>query len=45
VEDEESLEACTVISELSDSIKAKITGFFSDGIVSSRKDIGSILLP
>jgi len=42
VEDHESLETGTVISELSDSVQAKIDDFFTDGVVTSGEVVGSI---
>jgi len=42
VEDHESLETGTVISELSDSVKGKIDDFLTDGVVTSGEVVGSI---
>jgi len=42
VEDHESLETGTVISELSDSVKCKIDDFLTNGIVTSGEVVGSI---
>jgi len=42
VEDHESLETGTVISELSDSVKCKINDFLTDGVVTSGEVVGSI---
>jgi hypothetical protein len=44
VEDHETLETSTVISELSDSVKGKIDDFFTDGVVTSGEVVGSIFL-
>ena len=44
VEDEETLETCALISELSNSIKAKIYNFFTNGIVTSGEVVGGIFL-
>ena len=42
IEDEETLETCALISELSDSIKAEINDFFTNGVVTSGEVVGSI---
>jgi hypothetical protein len=42
VENHESLESGTVISEFSDSVKAKVDDFFTDGVVSSGEVVGGI---
>jgi hypothetical protein len=42
VEDEETLETSTLIGKLSDSIEAEIDDFFTDGVMSSGKVVGSI---
>jgi len=42
VEDEETLETCALIRELSDSIKAEINDFFTNGVMSSGEVVGSI---
>ena len=44
MEDEESLEASALISQLPEPIQTKINHFFSDGVVSSSVVVGSILL-
>ena len=44
VEDQESLETGTVISELSDSVEAEIDDFLADGVVTSGEVVGSIFL-
>lgn len=44
MEDEEALETSTVVSELSDSVKAEIDDFLSDGVVTSGEVVGGILL-
>jgi hypothetical protein len=43
VEDEETLETSALISELSDSIKAEINDFFTNGVMSSGEVVGSVL--
>lgn len=42
VEDEETLESCALISELSDSVKAEINDFFTDCVVTSGEVVGGI---
>jgi len=42
VEDEETLETCALIRELSDSIEAEIDDFFTNGVMSSGEVVGSI---
>ena len=42
VEDEESLESCALIRELSDSVEAEINDFFTNGVMSSGEVVGSI---
>merc|ERR1711990_313777 len=42
VEDEETLETCALIRELSDSIKAEINDFFTNGVMSSGEVVGGI---
>merc|ERR1712054_10774 len=42
VEDEETLETSALIRELSDSIKAEINDFFTNGVMSSGEVVGSI---
>jgi len=42
VEDEETLETCALIRELSDSIKAEIDDFFTNGVMSSGEVVGGI---
>ena len=44
VEDEESLETCALISELSDSVEAKVNDFLTNGVVTSGKVVSGILL-
>jgi len=44
VEDQESLETGTVISELSDSVEAEIDDFLSDSVMSSGEVVGGIFL-
>jgi hypothetical protein len=44
VEDEETLETSALISELSDSVEAKINDFLTDGVVTSGEVVGSIFL-
>ena len=44
VEHKEALETSAVVSELSDSVKAEIDNFFSDGVVSSGEVVGGIFL-
>merc|ERR1712151_614129 len=44
LEDQESLETGTVVSELSDSVEAEIDDFSSDGVVSSGEVVGGIFL-
>ena len=42
VEDEETLETCALIGKLSDSIKAEINDFLTNGVMSSGEVVGSI---
>jgi hypothetical protein len=42
VEDQESLQSGTVISQFSDSVQAQVDDFFSDGIMSSGEVVGGI---
>lgn len=42
VENHESLESGTVVSEFSDSVEAKVNDFFTDGVVSSGEVIGGV---
>jgi len=42
VENHESLKSGTVVSEFSDSVKAKVDDFFSDGVVSSGEVVGGV---
>jgi len=42
VEDEESLETCALIGELSDSVKAEINDFLTNGVMSSGEVVGGI---
>jgi hypothetical protein len=44
VEDEETLETSTVISELSDSVQAKVNDFLTNGVVSSGEVVSGIFL-
>jgi len=44
LEDHESLETGTVVSELSDSVEGKIDNFSSDGVVTSGEIVGGIFL-
>jgi len=44
VEDQESLKTGTVISELSDSVKAQVDDFLADSVVTSGEVVGSIFL-
>jgi len=44
VEDQESLETGTVVSELSDSVKAEIDDLLTDGVVTSGEVVGGIFL-
>ena len=44
VEDHETLETGTVISELSDSVKGKIDDFLTNGVVTSGEVVGGIFL-
>lgn len=44
MEDHESLETGTVVSQLSDSVQAEINDFLSDGVVSSGEVVGGIFL-
>ena len=44
VEDQESLETGTVVSELSDSVEAEINDFLADGVVTSGEVVGGIFL-
>ena len=42
VEDKETLETSALIGELSDSVKAEINDFFTDGVMSSGEVVGGI---
>merc|ERR1711981_222471 len=44
VEDEETLETSTLVSELSDSVEAEIDDFFTNGVMTSGEVVGSVLL-
>ena len=44
MEDEESLESSTLISQFPDSVQAEIDDLFSDGVVSTSVVVGGILL-
>ena len=44
MEDEESLETSTLISEFPDSVQTEIDDLLSDGVVTSSVVVGSILL-
>ena len=44
VEDEESLETCALIGELSDSVKAEIDDFLTNGVMSSGEVVSGIFL-
>jgi len=44
VEDEESLESSTLVSELSDSVEAEIDDLLSDGVVTSGEVVSGIFL-
>ena len=44
VEDEESLESGTLVSQFPDSVQAEIDDLFSDGVVASSVVVGSIFL-
>jgi len=44
VEDEESLESSALVSELSDSVKAEVDNFLSDGVVTTGEVVGGIFL-
>jgi len=44
VEDHESLETGTVISELSDSVEAEVNDFLTNGVVATGEVVGGILL-
>jgi hypothetical protein len=44
VEDHESLETSTVVSQLSDSVQAEIDDFLSDGVMSSGEVVSGIFL-
>ena len=44
VEDEETLETCALICELSNSVEAEINDFFTNGIVTSGEVVGGIFL-
>jgi hypothetical protein len=44
VEDHESLETGTVVSKLSDAVKAKVNNLLADGVVTTSVVVGSILL-
>ena len=42
VEDEETLESCALIGKLSDSVKAEIDDFLTNGVMSSGEVVGGI---
>ena len=42
VESKETLETCALIGQFSDSIKAEIDDFFTNGVMSSGEVVGSI---
>ena len=44
VEDHESLETGTVVSELSESVQAKVNHFLTNGVVTSGEVVGGIFL-
>jgi len=44
IEDHETLETSTVISELSDSVQAKVDDFLTNGVVTSGEVVGGIFL-
>ena len=44
VEDEESLETCALIGELSDSVKAEIDDFLTNGVMSSGEVVSGVFL-
>jgi len=44
VEDKETLETCALIGELSDSVKAEIDDFLTNGVMSSGEVVGGVLL-
>ena len=44
VEDEETLETCALIGELSDSVEAEINDFLTNGVMSSGEVVGGIFL-
>jgi len=44
VEDHETLETSTVVSQLSDSVQAKVNDFLTNGVVSSGEVVGGIFL-
>ena len=44
MEDEESLESSTLISQLSDSVQAQVNNLFSDGVVTTSVVVSGILL-
>ena len=44
VEDEESLETSALIGELSDSVKAEVDNFLTDGVVTTGEVVGGIFL-
>jgi len=44
VEDKESLESSALIGELSDSVKAEVDNFLSDGVVTTGEVVGGIFL-
>jgi hypothetical protein len=44
VEDEKSLETSTVVSQFTDSVEAEVHDFFTDGVMTTSKVVGSILL-
>ncbi len=44
VEDEEALEACALVSELSDSVEAEIDDFFTNGVMATGEVVSGVLL-
>merc|ERR1711990_1004275 len=44
VEDEESLETSALVGELSDSVKAEVDNFLTDGVVTTGEVVGGIFL-
>ena len=44
MEDEESLESSTLVSQLSDSVQAQVNDLFSDGVVTTSVVVSGILL-